>query len=214
MNIKIYPVFIFLSLCLNLPAQQWEWARQSFSTTASQNSKKITGDNAGNVFVLGYQKGQAHFGTALVDTGYFVIKYNEQGSVLWARNISYSPSYIKADLMGNLFLMGNFTGTMVTDNGILVSNGNKDIFLIKLNGQGNEIWAHSYGWTMYDFSIGLVVDQFGDAYFSGYADNDTLVFNNYTKVDTASFGKFFLAKVNGHGSTEWVTRGMIGRAHV
>ncbi len=120
------------------------------------------------------------------------------------------------DLQGNIFVIGNFTGTTDLDptSGItnFTSNGSYDIFLSKYDSLGNYIWAVSFGGSGTDQSLGVVTDSIGNVYIIGYfrdtvdfdasaseailvAQNDTLALGN---------GNTFVLKYDGMGNFQWV----------
>ena len=100
----------------------------------------------------------------------------------WAKNMggtNLDSGYAMAiDGGGNVYTTGIFSGTADFDPGAgihnLTSVGSYDIFISKLDVNGNFVWAKSMGGTGYDLGGAIAVDVSGNLYitgsFSGTAD--------------------------------------------
>ena len=202
-------IFITIFILSNFPiySQNWSWATKA-KTTAKQTANKICSDNAGNVYVLGNNKGKASYGSAQLDTGSFVVKYNSYGNVQWARNIPGVAVDISSDVYGNLFLAGNFTGSISVGSITITSNGSGDFFLAKFNASGLVVWAKSFGGKSNDKVLSLAVDKKDNAYITGFY-KDSIYFGNTTLKDSTSYGftSFFLTKIDSSGIVKWATSG-------
>ena len=89
------------------------------------------------------------------------------GEYDWAKSFGSSGSDIGADIKisndGSIFISGWTTGNLnnqihagVSNNEI--NNGKADIFIIKLNSEGNEIWTKIYGSKRDDLAWGSEID--------------------------------------------------------
>ena len=121
----------------------------------------IATDNSGNVYTTGTFKVTVDFdpgqgGYNLISTGsedIFISKLDSTGSFIWAKsfgNISVEKGLdITLDNSGNIYAVGQFTGTVDFDPGPgvfnLNSNGDYDLFICKLTSSGNLVWAKSMG---------------------------------------------------------------------
>jgi hypothetical protein len=204
---RSFLAYTFLILSLATPAQSWQWAVDTYSKKALWPAG-ITLDGYGNSYLAGYARAQTLFGGLSVDSGCFIVKYKPNGNAARAQNIAFGPQRMVADAVGNLYLMSNFKGTVVTSQTTLTSKGENDFFILKLDAAGKEEWVKSYGGTADDLCDGLVCDGNGNIYVSGSIGGDTLDFGNEILIDTLSKGKFFLARIDAAGSTDWVTRGL------
>jgi hypothetical protein len=78
---------------------------------------------------------------------------------------------IATDLNGNQIITGYFQGMADFDPGSgvfsLTSSGNNDIFILKLNADGNLLWAASMGDTGDDYGQKVVSDAAGNIYMTG-----------------------------------------------
>jgi len=166
-------------------AGNFVWAKQwSTGGYTSQNSVAI--DATGNVYITGYFSGTVDFDpgagtynlTAAGSTGMsdmFLCKLDAAGNFLWAKQ-SGGPSNdigyaIGLDAAGNVYTTGIFRGTADFDPGPgtynLTSAGIDDIFISKLDGAGNFVWAKSVGGPSGEQPGSIAVDAAGNVYIAG-----------------------------------------------
>jgi len=141
-------------------------------------------DGAGNVYTTGYFEGTADFDPGagvfnLVSAGnyeIFVSKLDASGNFVWAKRMGgtsadYGTS-IALDGSDNVYTTGSFQGTVDFDPGAgvfnLVSAGNYEIFVSKLDASGIFQWAKSMGGTIIDFPYSIALDGSGNIYTTGY----------------------------------------------
>jgi len=134
----------------------------------------------------------------------FVTKIDSDGNFIWAKRIGsdgniLQPWGIEIDTDNNVYTTGAFLGTQDFDPGNntsnLTSNGGFDAFILKLNSQGDFVWAKSAGNSNPDFSFDVIVDNNNMVYtigeYSGLVDFDpgpaTFPINLY---DEAVLSKF------------------------
>lgn len=197
----------------------------------------ITTDVLGNVYTTGVFSGIADFDpssgtfnlTTLNGAGsnvsdIFISKLDASGQFIWAANIGgldedYSRSII-TDFSGNVYTTGFFKGTADFDPGPgifnMTSNGLRDIYILKLNSNGNFIWAKQIGGTSNDEGFSIKIDNSGNIITTG-------VFNGTVDFDPG-IGTFFLSpvaanafiqKLDSNGNFIWAKRlgpatGLIG----
>ncbi|MBK7426249.1 MAG: SBBP repeat-containing protein [Saprospiraceae bacterium] len=159
------------------------WAK-SMGGTSFDNGNCIAADGSGKVYSTGYFQGTADFdpgtGTANLtsagDGDIFVSKLDANGNFLWAKSMGGSAtdnSYgSAADGSGNVYTTGYFAGTVDFDPGAgtanLTSGGVQDIFVSKLDANGNFLWAKSMGGTASDIGYSIAVDGSDNVYTTGY----------------------------------------------
>ncbi len=158
------------------------WVK-SFGGIYSEYSSSISIDALGNVYTTGYFQGTVDFDpgigttnlTAVGSADNFVQKMDTDGNFLWARsfgsiNIDNSQS-ISIDVSGNVYTTGNFWGTVDFDPGTgthnLTSAGGYDIFVQKMDTDGNFMWAKSFGGINNDLGYSISVDALGNVYTTG-----------------------------------------------
>jgi len=95
----------------------------------------------------------------------FILKLDKDGNFIWARNIgggyNTRPS-IALDNQENIIISGDFRGTWDFDPGAntfnLTSTGKHDIFITKLDFDGNFIWAKNIGGALDDIAYSTAID--------------------------------------------------------
>jgi hypothetical protein len=187
----------------------WMWA-ESAGGTGADCGYGITIDNSGNSYIIGSFTGTATFGTTtLISSGLsdiFIAKLNASGSYLWAIKAGGSANDcgfgITIDNSGNLLVTGKFALTAAFGTTNLTSNGSLDLFIAKLDSDGNWLWAASTGGASSDGSYSIDSDNDGNGYITG-SIKGTVLFGT-TSITTQNFGNdAFIAKFNHDGSWLW-----------
>jgi len=200
----------------------WLWVNQAGGISGSYGSSIAVDDN-GNSYVTGGFSGSATFGTTTLtssgDGDIFVAKMDSNGNWLWAKKAGgisggYGSS-IAVDANGNSYATGGFSGSATFGTTKLTSSGKNDIFIAKLNSNGNWLWAKKAGGISGSYSSSIAVDANGNSYvtggFSGSATFGT------TKLTSSGKNDIFIAKLNSSGNWLWVkqaggTSGDIGNS--
>ena len=199
-----------------------------FGGLGGDGGRSITIDSQGNIYIVGYYRGQVDFdigpGEFLVSSPFsngidgFVLKLSPDGSFIWVKNFGSSdpdrPGSVAIDKANNVVIIGQFGGTVDFDPGggttNLTSNGGQDIFLLKLNPQGDFIWAKSLGGTGNEVGTDVAIDPTQNilAYgiFSSTVDFDPGidVFNLVGGHPT--IGDVFLLKLDQNGNFLWAKK--------
>ncbi len=105
----------------------------------------------------------------------FLLKLNADGNFQWVKQIGSAGNDFglsaQQDEMHNIFVTGGYDGTTDFDPGPGVMNftsvGDNDIFIIKLDENGDLIWGQTYGSPGEDIATALHVDQYSNVYFGG-----------------------------------------------
>jgi hypothetical protein len=120
-------------------------------------------------------------------------------------------STLAVDSFGNLFVAGNFSGSVDFDPGsgvdLHTSNGSSDIFLCKFDSAGNFLWAKTWGGPAMDRASGIAVDKWNNVYVAGPYQG-TVDFDPGPGVDnhTSNAGTMnnpFIAKFDNNGNFRW-----------
>src|SRR6185436_8730374 len=164
----------------------------------------IAVDLNGNLYTTGWFSGTADFDPDTTtynltsNGGYdiFVSKLDSSGNFLWAKQFhgigNDAGISIGIDGSGNVYTTGYFSNAADFDpgNGIynLISAGNIDIFISKLNSSGNFVWAEQLGGTSDDAGTSISVDASENVYVTGYF-SDTVDFDSGVGIfNLNSFG--------------------------
>lgn len=110
----------------------------------------------------------------------FVSKLDQNGNFVWAKRFGNTTNEsfhfaeargLDIDANNNIYIAGDFFGTFDFDPGvnthIITSSGFSDWYLLKLNDQGEFIWADVFGGTEHDVGADVAVDNSGDVYIIG-----------------------------------------------
>jgi hypothetical protein len=199
------------------------WARQ-LSGAISDIGNSIAVDGSGNVYTTGYFAGTSDFDpsagtsnlTSVGSADVFISKLDSSGDFVWARRLGGTiydeGKSITVDGSGNVYTTGLFSGTADFDPGAstfnLISTGDADIFISKLDPSGNFVWARRLGGTTFDEGKSITVDGSGNLYttgsFSGTADFDPGTgTSNLTSVGS---GDVFVSKLDSSGNFVWAVR--------
>ena len=205
-------------------APDFLWARQVTNGVAPNyaaisGAKHVAADVSGNIFVAGTFQGLSPAsvdfgGVALTNVpggglggglnAVFLCKYDRFGNVGWAKLVATNsggwPLRLAADLLGNVYFAGRFSGGATFGTNTLVSSSSGDVFLAKYDSQGNALWARQIvaydpNWAQ---ALGLAVDSNTNVFVSSRYTNavnigGTQVTNNNS----------FLAKYDSAGNLVW-----------
>lgn len=177
-------------------------------------------DNFGNVFATGsYNSSGMTFDNITItnngSTDAFIAKYNNSGSIVWAKTIGGIGSEsswggITIDASGNVYLTGQFSSTVLTVGTFTLNkSGNywNDFYLIKLDNNGNVKWAKSGGGLRDECGTSVSVDLSGNVFITGYYTSDTIKIGSDTLINAVNFSlpsqDIFLIKYDNTGSVKW-----------
>jgi hypothetical protein len=139
----------------------------TFGGASEDLSYSIALDNDGNVYVAGSFTGTVDFGggdrTAAGGEDIFIVKFDSDGNYVW----DYTPggdsdgdiAYgIDTDSYGNVYACGSFSSSVDFGGGLRAATGGLDIFVLKLNPDGNWLWDRTFGNRNNQAGVALVVD--------------------------------------------------------
>jgi len=190
------------------PAGNFLWSISAGGTN-SDEARGITVDDEGNVWLTGLFQGTASFGNyTLISSGLhdiFAAKLDPEGNFLWAVRAGGTNSDIGYDISvddsGNAWLTGQFHGTADFGPFTLSSFGDFDIFVAKLDPEGNYLWVVNAGGTSYDFGHSIAVDGAGNACLTGDF-YETAIFGTHT-ISSNGTNDIFAAKLDSGGNWLW-----------
>lgn len=154
-------ILLAMSLMVGtLNAQSLEWAKQ-ITGASNIGGKDMVLDGSGNIYTMGTFRYTADFDpssntynlTSNGEADIFITKFDSQGMFLWAKQIGAQayddePANIAVDANGYLVIAGSFRGTVDLDPGagvMNVSTQGKEAFLVKLDTNGDLVWAKHWG---------------------------------------------------------------------
>ncbi|MFA5357811.1 MAG: SBBP repeat-containing protein [archaeon] len=106
---------------------------------------------------------------------------------------------------GNIYIAGYFAGTATFGNDELVSAGGSDIFVAKLDSDGNWLWAKSAGGDGTDSVRGIAVDSFDNLYLTGQFWDVAFFGSDIELLSANESGDYdiFVAKISSDGNWLW-----------
>jgi hypothetical protein len=193
------------------------WARTSVCTGYDE-AFDVTVDQNGCAYVIGFYTGSSiAFGTNVLsnvgDDDTFIVKYDPDGNVLWAKSIGGPLDDrgvgISTDLFGNVFATGqfgspslDFGNTSITNLGSVNSD---DLFVVKFDTSGNDIWSHSEGGTGTQRAKAITTDYNGNVLLTGEFRSVSLTLGTTTLTNSSFTGQsdIFLMKYDNSGNVIW-----------
>ncbi len=165
-------------------AYSFDWVKQ-ISGVNNEEGRGIVLDAAGNIYVTGVFSGTADFdpgvgvfnliapSTSVPDI--FVAKYDPTGNFIWAAQIggpnTQQANAIALDPSGNILITGSFRGICDFDPGPGTFNigpiSTDDIFVLKLDNDGNFVWAKHISSPVSEFGNSIATDAAGNVFVTG-----------------------------------------------
>jgi hypothetical protein len=168
--IALATVVLGLAVCpvaATTPVHDWS---KRFSHEDSYGYRMILSDLAsdasGNVIIVGTFGGTVDFGggplvSGTGDEDMFVAKFNAAGGHVWSRRIGgssmESPNTVAVDGGGNITISGGFRGTVDFGGAVLMNPEDSDVFIARLDADGQTLWARSFPVPGHQHAFGLSV---------------------------------------------------------
>lgn len=140
------------------------WTKQ-FGTSEDEDILWSAIDGKGSVYITGSTKG-ALSGKSFGKDDVFVVKYNPDGQMEWAKQFGTDSTDIGcgiyADNKGYIYITGTTSGTLGQS-----SLGKSDGFIMKLDAKGNQLLTTQFGTAADDRSIAITGDGNSTLYVCG-----------------------------------------------
>lgn len=178
----------------------------------------IKTDDSGNILITGGYIGTLDadpsddvFNLSEAGANVYILKWDNNGSFIWAKSLTadvfgLSSNALETDSNGNVLITGQYRDTVDFDPGLSInnqiSNGNTDVFLLKLNSDGDFVWVNSYGSEEKDQSHSVCVDSFNNVFISGTFEG-SISFDSTTEINSNGEEDVFILKTDSNGSYAW-----------
>lgn len=218
---------VIMMICLSFISKaqnpDFEWVKQ-IGEIGSERVDYTTTDANGNIYVLGNFRNTVDFDpgpdtynlTSIAYTDIYILKLDSNGNFVWAKQIAGSyheyGHAITTDTEGNVYTTGRFAEVSDFDPGPdvynLTSEGFlfEDIFIQKLDADGNFLWAKAMGGSETDEGYSITTDSAGNVYTTGYF-NDEVDFDPgpdvYMLSPDGSHSATFIQKLDTDGNFVW-----------
>ncbi|MFB2893915.1 SBBP repeat-containing protein [Aerosakkonemataceae cyanobacterium BLCC-F50] len=187
------------------------WAK-SFGSNNNDQGSSISTDSSGNLYVTGYFSDSISFGNTILtssgDRDIFAAKLDSSGNVTWAKSLGGTQDDIGRSIItdsnGNAYIIGEFRDKATFGNSSLTAQGSSgDIFVARLDSNGNVLWAQGFGNTTNATEIGrsIVGDKSGNLYITGEFSN-SITFGS-TILTAQGSSDIFVAKLDSSGNITW-----------
>ncbi|MFO0915120.1 MAG: SBBP repeat-containing protein [Pirellulales bacterium] len=179
---------------LNLDAAgKFKWVTPFVGKTVNGSNgyafaASVAVDNSGGVVVGGLYRNTVDFNPSSSTTtlnpvgGAYIARLNGTGGLSWAKTLTNagsggytSTTALAVDASGSIYVAGGFAGSIDLDPGtpslIHSTNGDTDVFVVKLTASGNFVWGETFGGVRSESALGIDVASNGDVYVAiSYAD--------------------------------------------
>ncbi len=176
-----------------------EW-RRYFGGTNNDRAHAVVQSADGGFVMTGFSE-SADFDISDSRGSYdfWVLKIDAEGTLVWERSFGGSGIEISYDIVktpDNAYaIVGN---TFSTDTDISKNNGESDVWLVKLDDQGNLLWENTYGGSGFDAAHSVQISRDGGFIITGNSkSNDKDADHNHGEND------FWLLKTNADGGLVW-----------
>jgi len=160
-------------------AQNWQWSKKITQPAMSNNygiNKGLLTDKNGIIYSYG-----SNYNGSVSDTiGSFLQSYSANGALLFSKQWKIPFHIRKMDYDGNnyFYFAGSFYGTQTINNITIISQGNDDGVIGKMDLQGNIIWMKTFGGGGIDAAYGLCFNPADNSVYASGRIQDTLFFTN------------------------------------
>jgi hypothetical protein len=190
------------------------WSHR-WGDAADQFANAVAVDAQGDAIVTGGYAGSLAIGpgaplTSASATSIFLAKLDPTGAPIWSRSFGSltTPAMgtsVAVDSAGDILLTGYFRGTLDLGGPALVSQGDSDVFLVKLDAAGTPLWSRAFGGTGADRSFSVAVDEAGAVFACG-AFRGLVTFGALPPIASPSLNDVsgFLVKLSAAGTPLWV----------
>ena len=197
------------------------WAKH-IGAAYNDNCNHMIIDASANIYITGSFSLDVDMdpgeGTYMLNDGsddIYIAKYDSAGNFIWAHAfgsdeiVSDQGASISIDNQGNVLLTGYFQGTIDFDPGVgvqeLTAPYSPSCYILKLNENGEFIWAKSI--TSYDYVEGHTIktDNKNNIYVSGLFETTTDFDPGTTTSELTPTGDYdaFLLKLDKDGNFKW-----------
>lgn len=212
---KYFLQLLLLPFGLFAQTPTWEWLTKSIGSDYV-GSRSISLDNNGNVYTVGnYSTNTFNYGgLTLTNTSLssardsYVAKHNSLGEIIWLKGISGINNEeilkVNTDNNNNVYVLGAFNSPSITIGSTTLTNsGYYDVYLAKLNSDGDLIWVKSISGTDNESAEGLTVDSSGNVYVGGRFSSTSITIGTTVLNNATTSGAGFLLKFDSLGNPIW-----------
>lgn len=196
-------------------ASAWQWI-QPQGGAANDYGKSVARDKDGNIYVLAEYNGSITMGASTFTSrglnDILLIKYTASGKLLWSKSMGSTgndlASQVFVDSLGYVYIAGTFPGADFNyGTGILTNtfSGNVEIFFIRLNSDGQVLWAKNPSGPGDDYA-GRIYSNGPSVLLTGYFQSAGLDFGSGISVLNNGYRPGFIVNYDSAGTALWANR--------
>ena len=193
----------------------FNWANHAGGSNRTE-AFSVDVSNDGSSLISGMFFRTANFGNSISlsttnDADGFTAKMNADGTFAWATKVGCTSSCRVADVAvladGSSIITGTWNGTATFGNTSLTTNPTNynDVFVAKLDANGNFVWVKQIGGTASDEAAGIAVFGDGSSVVTG-GFSGTVDFGVTTLTSTNHLREIFVAKLDANGNYLWASK--------
>lgn len=198
------------------------WAK-SISGAFDQVGNALTFDKSGNIVITGafqekvdFDPGPAKFEKIADGTfDYFVLKLDTAGQFVWAKTFGTLYSEFGDDIItdadNNIYITGRFSDDLDFDASnqtrMISAKGGYDVFIHKLDSNGNYLWAKSFGSNNNEYPKRIFLNLEKQIIICGYFEYKTdfsTDTNASITVTPKGVGDHFVINLDSSGINNWL----------
>jgi hypothetical protein len=178
------------------------WVK-TFGGSLVEKGNSIVLTNDGGCVVTGWTSSNDgdFIGMNKGDIDIFVIKLNSNGNIIWKKTFGggkESGNSIVPTKDGGYVLNGETSSNVGDFSGM--NKGGEDIFVIKLNSNGDIVWKKTFGGSSVEIGRSITTTTDGGYVLSGRTNSNDGDFSGMNKGGE----DIFVIKINSNGDTEWI----------
>jgi hypothetical protein len=133
-------------------------------------------------------------------TDVFLAKFNNSGKILWAKSLGGDKNEeafgLANDESGNIYMTGYFNSRTIRvgSNTLTNAGAGGDVFVIKYDDKGNNVWCEKIGGNSDDNGLSIAATK-THVYLAGDFKSDTIRFGDQTLTNAGNNYNFFVAQL-------------------
>jgi len=187
------------------------WAK-GISGSLNDRANSLTTDASANIFITGY-----FFSSPFISENdtinssgsndVFLAKFDAMGNSLWLKasggSFNDSGDGISTDSFGNVILVSTSnSNTFSAGNYTMTNTGGFDVFVVKYDNSGNELWADVQGGIFDEKAYVVRSDASGNIFITGHFHSPNIILGTDTFMNEG-IGDIFLLNYSSNGNIQW-----------
>ncbi|MBC3541085.1 SBBP repeat-containing protein [Rufibacter sp. H-1] len=176
------------------PEGKVQWITEKVESLNYGKDVNIQVDAAGNSYIVG---------VPLWMVGTYVMKLDPNGKLLWKKGFTNAVADRLSldEKQGAFYMAGKLVESANIDGTSLASVGSSDLFIGKLDMDGNTKWVKRLGGTSADSATGIASDGLGNVYLSGIFQGSLV--NSGVSLQSKGSTDGIIIKLKQDGEVDW-----------